>query len=501
MSKKLLKDFIPNNLAYEKFYNLEVEGIAYNSKNIEKNYIFFAIKGIKSDGHCYIESAVENGAICVVYQSLYEIDEIIKKHENICFIKTDNIRHFLAQFSGKFFDDPTKYMQIVGVTGTNGKTTTTYLIREILKSHNKKSTLIGTINNIVGDTVIETNLTTPESLEMQSIFYTSKTEGIRHAVMEASSHALDFSRCEYINYDAIIFTNITEEHLDHHKTIENYLGAKLKAFNLLKESSKEKKTAMINKHTDYYEKICEHITNLGLNIVTYGLDQSSDYYAEIVSLDIKSIEYKLFIRGNFIKNVSLSLLGDFNVLNSLSALAYANEYELDINRSIDAIKNIQVPGRFEIVTENCHNFIVAVDYSHTPDSLKNILMAARALKPNKVLVVFGCGGDRDRLKRPIMASVAATYSDKAYLTLDNQRTEQVEQIMSDIEHGFEGKSFNYVKILDRKLAIETAVNEATENDIIIIAGKGHETYQIFPDRTIHFDDREEARIALSKRFS
>jgi len=501
MIKKLLKDFIPNNTTYSLFYNLEIEGIAYNSKNIKKSYIFFAIKGIKSDGHNYIESAIENGAVCVVYQSLYNINEIIKKHENICFIKTDNIRHLLAQFSAEFFDSPTKYIQTVGVTGTNGKTTTTYLIREILKSHHQKSTLIGTINNIVGDTVIETNLTTPESLEIESIFYSSKKEGIKHAVMETSSHALDFNRCDYINYDAIIFTNITEDHLDYHKTIENYLDAKLKVFDLLKKSSKEKKIAIINKHTDYYEKISLYIKNLGLNIITYGLDKDSDYYAEIMSLDIKSIEYKFFIRGNFIKNVSLSLLGNFNVLNSLSALAYANEYGLDINTSIEAIKNIQVPGRFEIVTESRHNFIVAVDYSHTPDSLKNILMAAKALKPHRVLVVFGCGGDRDRLKRPIMASVAATYSDKAYLTLDNQRTEPVEQIMSDIEHGFEGKNFNYVKILDRKLAIETAVNEATENDIIIIAGKGHETYQIFPDKTIHFDDREEARIALSKRFS
>ena len=497
MIKKTLKDFIQNNSIYEKFYNLEIEGIAYNSKNVLPNYIFFAVKGIKSDGHNYIENAIENGATCIVYESSYNI----KKHENICFIKTDNIRHLLAEFSSKFFDEPTKDIQTVGVTGTNGKTTTTYLIREILKHHGKKSTLIGTINNIVGDTVLETKLTTPESLEMQSIFYTSKKENVLHAVMEASSHALEFGRCDFINYDALIFTNITEDHLDYHKTIENYLDAKLKAFDLLKKSTKEKKTVIINKHTDYYEKICEYVKNLGLNIVTYGLDSDSDYYAEIISLDIKSIEYKLFIRGNFIKNVSLRLLGDFNVLNSLSALAYANEYGLDMNTSIDAIKNIQVSGRFEIVTESSHNFIVAVDYSHTPDSLKNILITARALKPNRVLVIFGCGGDRDRLKRPVMANIAATYSDKAYLTLDNQRTEQVDQIMGDIEKGFEGKNFNYVKIKERKLAIETAINEATENDIIIIAGKGHETYQIFPDKTIHFDDREEARIALSKRFS
>lgn len=501
MIKKELKDIIPSHLRYKSLNNTAIEGIAYDSRNVKRNYLFFAIKGIKTDGHDYIEAAIKNGAISILYQEYHNIDEIIKKHASICFIKVNNIRHVLAFVSSMFFNEPTKYIETVGVTGTNGKTTTTYLISEIVKRHNKKSTLIGTINNIIGDTVVKTNLTTPNSLDIQNIFYKSKESSIQNAVMEVSSHALEFNRCDYINYDAVIFSNITKDHLDYHITMENYINAKLKVFDLLEKSSKNKKVAIINKHTDYYEKIDSYIKNLGIDIVTYGLDKYADYYAEIVSLDIKKIEYKFFIRGEFIKNVSLKLLGDFNVLNSLSALAYANEYGFDIETSINAIKNIQVPGRFEIVTENHHNFIVAVDYSHTPDSLENILKTARLLNPNRVIVIFGCGGDRDRLKRPIMASIAATYSDKAFLTLDNQRTESVDQIIADIEKGFQGKDFDYTKILDRKLAIETAINEAQENDIIIIAGKGHETYQIFSDKTIHFDDREEARISLSKRFS
>ena len=230
-------------------------------------------------------------------------------------------------------------------------------------------------------------------------------------------------------------------------------------------------------------------------MVTYGLNEKADYYAKIITLNSKYSEYEFYAKGKFISKVKLSLLGEFNVVNSLSVLAYAYEYKLDIEKVIKAIKKVQVSGRFEIVSGEKCPFIVAVDYSHTPDSLENILVESRKLKPNRVIVVFGCGGDRDRKKRPIMASIAEKYADISILTTDNQRTESIEQIMSDIESGFTNS--NYKKIIDRKEAIFEAIKEAKKNDIVIIAGKGHETYQIFPDKTIHFDDKEVAKEALS----
>ena len=286
--------------------------------------------------------------------------------------------------------------------------------------------------------------------------------------------------------------------------MKNYLKAKLKLFDLLKESRKKKKLAIVDIDTDYFKEISNHIKKLNLKMTTYGLNEKADYYGKIISLNSKSTEYEFYAKGKFISKVKLSMLGRFNILNSLSVLAYACEYKLNIKKAIKSISKVQVAGRFEIVTNEKHPFIVAVDYSHTPDSLENILIEAKKLNPNRVIVVFGCGGDRDRKKRPIMAKITAKYSDVSILTTDNQRTESIEQIMSDIEAGFEGlnfKNFNYKKIIDRREAIKEAIKEAKENDIVIIAGKGHETYQIFPDKTIEFDDRKVAREFLNELFN
>ena len=403
--------------------------------------------------------------------------------------------------SAKLFDEPTKKIKTIGITGTNGKTTTSYLLKSVLESNKNKTTLIGTIKNMIGKSEIKTNLTTPESIDLENIFNKSLKKNISHIVMETSSQALAMNRCDYLKFDAAIFTNITEDHLDYHKTMKNYLKAKLKLFDFLKESCKKKKLAIVNIDTDCFKEISNHIKKLNLKMITYGLNEKADYYGKIISLNSKSTEYEFYAKGKFISKVKLSMLGKFNILNSLSVLAYACEYELDIKKAIKSINKVQVAGRFEIVTNEKHPFIVAVDYSHTPDSLENILIEAKKLNPNRVIVVFGCGGDRDRKKRPIMAKITAKYSDISILTTDNQRTESIEQIMSDIESGFEGLNFNYKKIIDRREAIKEAIKEAKENDIVIIAGKGHETYQIFPDRTIEFDDRKVAREFLNELFN
>ncbi|MEI0604365.1 UDP-N-acetylmuramoyl-L-alanyl-D-glutamate--2,6-diaminopimelate ligase [Brachyspira alvinipulli] len=497
--KELIKNYKTQKQLTKECLNLEIKGIAYNSKLIKKNYIFVAIKGLKDDGHKYIESAINNKASIIIYDASADknfIKELETKYNNIYFVSVKNPRECLAYISAKFYDEPTKKINTIGITGTNGKTTTTYLLKSVLEANKNKTTLIGTIKNMIGKTEIKTNLTTPESVDLENIFNKSLKKNISHIVMESSSQALAMNRCDYLQYDTAIFTNITEDHLDYHGDMQTYLKAKLKLFSLLKDSSKKKKLAIINIDTDNFKQISNYIKKLDIKMVTYGLNEKADYYGKIISLNSKNTEYEFYAKGKFISKVKLSMLGRFNILNSLSVLAYCYEYKLDIEKSIKAMKKVQVAGRFEIVTNEKHPFIVAVDYSHTPDSLENILVEAKKLNPNRVIVVFGCGGDRDRKKRPIMAAIAEKYADTAILTTDNQRTEDINQIMNDIEKGF--KNNNYKKIIDRKDAIFEAVKEAKENDIVIIAGKGHETYQIFPDKTIHFDDREIAREALAE---
>lgn len=500
------KNFDSKNITKE-CLNTKIKNISYNSKLIKKDYIFVAIKGTKDDGHKYIENAIENNAKIIIYDCSYDkkkIKELKNKYDKVYFIEAKNPREILAYMSAKLFDEPTKKINTIGITGTNGKTTTSYLLKSVLENNKNKNenktTLIGTIKNMIGKSEIKTNLTTPESIDLENIFNKSLKKNVSHIVMETSSQALAMNRCDYLNFDTAIFTNLTEDHLDYHKNMKNYLKAKLKLFDLLKESCKKKKLAIVNIDTDYFKEISNHIKKLNLKMITYGLNEKADYYGKIISLNSKSTEYKFYAKGKFISKVKLSMLGKFNILNSLSVLAYTCEYKLNIKKAIKSINKVQVAGRFEIVTNEKHPFIVAVDYSHTPDSLENILIEAKKLNPNRVIVVFGCGGDRDRKKRPIMAKITAKYSDISILTTDNQRTESIEQIMSDIEAGFEGLDFNYKKIIDRREAIKEAIKEAKENDIVIIAGKGHETYQIFPDKTIEFDDRKVAREFLNEIF-
>lgn len=486
----------------EKIKEFNIKGICFNSKKCEESFLFVAITGIKEDGHKYIENAIEKGASIIVYDEKVDLYNLKVKYNNVFFLGVKNTREVLSFIADFFYLSPTKKMkECVAVTGTNGKTTTTYLIKKILETADLKTALIGTIKNMIGEKVIKTNLTTPESLDMQKIFFDALNVNAEALVMEASSHAIDLHRCDNIDLSAVIFTNLTEDHLDYHKNMKEYLNAKLKLFSILKESQKENKIAILNIHTDYFEEIRNYIEKLNIKVVTFGFSEKADYKAVIKECTIKNMSFDFFIKGRFLETINMTMLGEFNVLNLLSALAYANEKNIDIKKSAKAIENIQVDGRFEIVTNKNHPFIVAVDYSHTPDSLINILKSARALNPKKLIVVFGCGGDRDRLKRPIMAKAAADYSDKAFLTLDNPRTEDINQIMEDIEEGFKNTDFKYEKIISRKEAIEAAVDEAQEKDIVIIAGKGHEPYQIFKDKTIHFDDREVAREALLKRFS
>lgn len=477
--------------------NAALEGIAYDSRAVKKNYLFIAVAGYASDGHDFIEKAIAGGASAVMHNRDAEIDAIKARHPAIAFIPVDDTRRAMADAAARFYGYPSASMNVVAVTGTNGKTTTAMLIKNIFEATGRKAGLLGTIHNLIGSEKIPSIHTTPESADLQAFLADMKARGANDLVMEASSHALYLHRCDALDFNSIIFTNITEDHLDFHLTMHAYLNAKLIAFDLLAASPKKDRAAILNVHTDRYDHIRSHIKNTP--VVTYGLDERADYRADSVTSSFTGTRYRLMRRGSFVQDVSLSLTGDFNVLNSLAALAYADSAGIPLDRAIDAIARVQVPGRFEIVTDERHSFAVIVDYAHTDDALKNVLTTIRRLNPARIITVFGCGGDRDRKKRPLMGKAVGELSDEAIVTLDNPRTETIDQIISDIRPGIDAAGKRYEVIIDRREAISKAIASARERDVVLIAGKGHEDYQIFKDKTVHFDDREVAREALSKR--
>lgn len=478
--------------------DISITGIAYDSRRVEEGFLFVAIRGYKTDGHRYISQAIERGAACVIIANNVDKAVLIKQYPNVLFITSENTRAALAEVSAVFYENPSSEIEMLGVTGTNGKTTTTFLLKKIIEAGGRKTGLIGTVVNVIGGREIKTKHTTPESLELQVLFRTMRNEEAEAAVMEVSSHALSLSRVDTLAFDSIIFTNITEDHLDFHKDMNEYLEAKLRLFDILAESPKPKKTAFVNIHSDYFSRIEERARRHGLTMKTFGFDNTAHFYAKDIRLAINGIEYAFYAEGEKKADVRLSLAGRFNVLNTLGALAYAYEYGYDIHAAAEALFDVQVPGRFEIISGKDVPFTVAVDYAHTPDALENVLDAARGLQPNKLIVVFGCGGDRDRQKRPLMAQAAGERADYAILTTDNPRTEDISQILNDAKAGLINTAAEHIVITERREAIEHAIKKAEAGDIVIIAGKGHEDYQVFRDKSIHFDDREVAREIVSK---
>ncbi len=474
-----------------------IEGIAYDSRAVKKNYLFIAVSGYASDGHAFMEKAISAGASAILHNRTFDVRAVSARYPNVAFIPVENTRIAMADIAARFYGRPSESMNIVAVTGTNGKTTTAMLIKNIFEACGRMAGLIGTIHNLIGSEKIKSIHTTPESVDLQSFLAEMKRRGANDLIMEASSHALYLHRCDALNFNDIIFTNITEDHLDFHKTMDAYLDAKMTAFDLLASSCKGERHAILNVHTDRYDIIRARIGKTPL--VTYGIDARADYRADAVSISFSGTRYRLLRRGAFALDVQLALTGDFNVLNSLAAIAYADSAGFPLDTVCGAIARVQVPGRFEIVTEEHHPFAVIVDYAHTDDALRNVLTTIRRLAPARIITVFGCGGDRDRKKRPLMGKAVGELSDTAIVTLDNPRTEAIEQIIDDIRPGIDATGTSYEVIIDRREAIAKAVASARERDVVLIAGKGHEDYQIFKDRTVHFDDREVAREALSNR--
>src|SRR5437763_1478405 len=463
----------------------EVESIAYDSRRVQGNSLFVAIRGEKSDGNQFVDQAIEQGASVIV------AEREISSPRATCVV-VDNSRSALADLSAAFYGMPARKLKMAAVTGTNGKTTTTFLIKHICEKAGVRCGLLGTVQYEIGDRILPAIRTTPEALDIQELLAQIVNAGGRAAAMEVSSHALAQERTRGIEWDVAVFTNLTQDHLDFHGTMENYFEAKAKLFLKLASQSKKRASAVINIDDRYGEKLLRRIAGKS-PVITYGLGLHADFRASNYRTEFAGTSYQLDARGRSYL-VRVPLIGRFNVANSMAALAAATTMGISLRDAILSLgRSPQVPGRLEAVPAK-RQFQVFVDYAHTPDALLNVLKTARELSPRKLIVVFGCGGDRDKQKRPRMARVADDHADFSIITSDNPRKENPEAIIADAEKGF--RSDRYEKITDRAQAIARAVELAQPRDMIIIAGKGHEAYQEFADHTIPFDDIQIARRAL-----
>lgn len=456
--------------------DIEVHKIAYDSRKVEKGDVFVCIKGYASDGHSFAKMAEEKGASVIVAEDSVDV--------NIPVVYAKDTRLALALMSRAWFKNPLSEMKLIGVTGTNGKTTVTYLIKKILEDRGYKVGLIGTNQNMIGSEIIHTERTTPESYELYELFSDMVSAGCDYAVMEVSSHALELNRVGGCEYETAVFTNLTQDHLDFHGTMENYFNAKKKLFSMCKN-------AVVNTDCPYGARIAEEFSCL-----TYGIDNDADLKAEDVSVTAKGVTYSVTYKSEK-SQCHIKIPGKFSVYNSLAALGCA--LTLGVKKA-DAVRSLAdangVKGRAEIVDTNT-DYTVIIDYAHTPDGLENIISTVNEFKKARVITVFGCGGDRDRTKRPKMGKMAASLSDFVVVTSDNPRTENPSSIIDDIMPGVLETNTPYIRIEKREKAIEYALEHAKKDDIIILAGKGHETYQILNEGTIHFDEREIVKQILS----
>jgi UDP-N-acetylmuramoyl-L-alanyl-D-glutamate--2,6-diaminopimelate ligase len=466
-----------------------VESIAYDSRRVQRNGLFVALRGEKTDGHQFIEQAIERGASVIV-------TEREEKQPRVTDLVVDDTRSAMADLAAAFYGWPAAKLKMAAVTGTNGKTTTTFLIKHICEKAGLRCGLIGTVRYEIGERILPATRTTPESLDLQELLAQIANAGCRAAAMEVSSHALAQERTRGLEWDVAVFTNLTQDHLDFHGTMENYFESKAKLFaQLAQQRKKQKPVAIVNIDDRYGEQLLGKIDK-NISAVTFGMSARADFRASNYRTEFGGTSYQLDARGKSYL-VRVPLIGRFNVANSLAALATANALGLSLREAVLSLgKSPQVPGRLEAVPAK-RQFQVFVDYAHTPDALLNVLKTLRELQPRRLIVVFGCGGDRDRQKRPLMGEVVDRHADLAIITSDNPRKEDPDAIIAEVEKGF--RADHYEKIADRTEAIRRAIELAQPRDIVLIAGKGHENYQEFADHTVPFDDIQVARRALEDR--
>lgn len=468
-----------------------ITDIVQDSRQAGRGSMFVCMEGAHVDGHTFIGDVAKKGAAAIITQR-----KGVKAPAGVAVLVVPNLDEALKVIVPAFFDYPGQQLRMIGITGTNGKTTTSYLVRAMLRQAGYKVGLIGTIQIMIGDKILPVHNTTPNVVDLQRTLHQMVEDGVQYAVMEVSSHALDQGRISGCEFDTAVFTNLTQDHLDYHKTMENYRDAKAKLFDMLGGPGlKPGKTAVVNIDDAAGAYMLEHAA---CEHITYAIE-SEEANLRAVEVRVRQTGASLAVQGSFGRiKLNLHITGMFNIYNVLGAVGAAVAENVPVNIIEQALENFMgVPGRFELV--DCGQpFAVVVDYAHTPDGLENILRTARQITEKKIITVFGCGGDRDKTKRPIMGRIAAELSDAVIATSDNPRTEDPAAILEDVMKGVEEKigTKPYEKIQDRHEAIFVAIAMAQPGDTVVIAGKGHENYQILKTGTIHFDDREVAREAL-----
>ncbi len=466
-----------------KIANLEVKGITCNSKEVKKDFIFVAIKGKRQDGGCFIGEAVARGAGIVVVQGRPPANKLWPK---VNLISVKDSRKFFAQACAEFYRHPSRNFKVIGITGTNGKTTVSYLIEAIAKKAKYGCGVIGTISHRFKNKVIVAKNTTPGAGELQGYLSKMRSLHVKYCAMEVSSHALDQERVAGINFAHAIFTNLTQDHLDYHKNLEDYFQAKARLFRFLPYTS----VAIIN-NDDKYSRRLKHLTSA--KVITYGIKNKSIVMARDIKFSIKGSQFTL-VAPKIKAKIKTGLVGRHNIYNILAAVAWGVSENLgfkDIKSSVESFKT--VPGRLEKVVCD-KGYDIFVDYGHTPDALFNVITALRPLVSGKIIVIFGCGGQRDKLKRPKMGRIVTQLADYAIITSDNPRSEDPMRIIRDIRSGISKNNFRVIP--DRFKAIQTGLLSAKKDDCLIIAGKGHEDYQILKNKVLYFNDRKAVQECL-----
>ena len=469
--------------------NIDIKGIESDSRKIDKEYMFVAIKGFDQDGHEYIEKAISQGARCIMVQEGFNIKSV-NIPEDVTIVMAKDTRYALAIVACNFYEHPSKKFNLVGVTGTKGKTTTTFMIKRILEKQGQKVGLIGTIAKYIGNKNLgESDRTTPDSLELQRLFSQMVKEKVDTVIMEVSSQSLKLNRVAGCKFDIVLFTNFSEDHISpkEHPDMEDYFNSKLKLFQMCK-------TGFINADDLKVSQVKKLLPDN--DIQTYGIDNSADLLAKDITVTNSYVDFKVKL-GDKNERVKVSIPGRFSVYNSLAAICVAKKLGVTPENIKEALLDVRVPGRSELVS-NKKGLTIMIDYAHSPESLSSILKAVKSYCPGRVISVFGCGGDRDNAKRPVMGEISGLIADFTIITSDNPRTEKPDKIIKQIEEGMKKAKGKYIVIENRKEAIKYAIQMATKRDIIVLAGKGHETYQEINGKKNHFDEREIVRDIIKE---
>ena len=467
--------------------DIDIKQITSDSRKVKEGYMFVAINGFELDGHAYIETAIENGASAVLineerYDEFKDLDAVI--------LTTENTRNVLGKIACNFYEHPSKEFKLVGITGTKGKTTTSFMVKKILEEAGKKVGLVGTVACYIGQKkLMDSDRTTPEALDLQAMFRQMADEGCEYVVMEVSSQSLKLGRVDGCNFDIGLFTNLSEDHISphEHSSMKDYFECKCKLFDMVKDG-------VVN----YDDAKGQELVDIKFNcdFLTYGVNSDCENKATNINITNELTTFNVNIYGKE-ETVKISIPGEFTVYNALGAISICEKLGIETEYILSGLRKVRVPGRSELI-DNDKGLTIMLDYAHSEESLRNILSAVKSYTKGRLICLFGCGGDRDARKRPKMAKVSGELADFTIITSDNPRTEEPETIVREIEAGIKGVTDQYIVIVDRIEAIEYAVKIAKPEDIVVLAGKGHENYQIIGHEKIHFDEKEIVLNALKK---